>query len=211
MTLSLYISLWTSKGIFFPLLIILWAVNSPVNRRDPFWHGITQFCCLKKEKKSRRSGDFLHLFNLVFRAAILDLPVDLPCHSIYTDLVEQPDLQDLVMSMLPEEVMGLQVIRWWPVRHHHLRLTWVNYAAPAKKAPIAAVFNHLFFFVVLYRSPITTVFIISHAISIFNVGGCWSIGCLVCYDDYYTFSDLFTFFYHIPSSKRSMEKLEIPS
>ena len=110
------------------------------------WHNTI----LLPKKKSRRSGDFLHLFNLVFRAAILDLPVDLPCHSIYTDLVEQPDLQDLVMSMLPEEVMGLQVIRWWPVHHqrrrHHLRLTWVNYAAPAKKAPIAAVFNHLFLF-----------------------------------------------------------------
>ena len=32
-----------SKRIFLPLLIILWAVNSLVNRWDPFWHGITQF------------------------------------------------------------------------------------------------------------------------------------------------------------------------
>ena len=147
------------------------------------------------------------------RAAILDLQVDLHCHSTYTDLVEQhPGLQDLVMLMLPEEVMGLQVIRWWPVRHHHLRLTWVNYAAPAKKAPIAAVFNHLFFFVVLYRSPITTVFIISHAISIFNVGGCWSIGCLVCYASsmiVIIFFPVFTFYYIcllFLISKRLMEK-----
>ena len=61
------------------------------------------------------------------------------------------------MLMLPEEVVGLQVIRWWPVRHHHLRLTWVNYAAPAKKAPIAAVFNHLFSFLLSstgLRSPL---------------------------------------------------------
>ena len=131
--------------------------------------------------KSKKKKGYLLIFCFHFRAAILDLPVDLPCHNTCTELVEQhPGLQDLVMLMLPEEVVGLQVIRWWPVRHHHLRLTWVNYAAPAKKAPIAAVFNHLFFFVVLYRSPITTVFIISHAISIFNVGGCWSIGCLVC-------------------------------
>ena len=174
------------------------------------WHN-TILLPKKKKKKSRRSGDFLHLFNLVFRAAILDLPVDLPCHSIYTDLVEQPDLQDLVMSMLPEEVMGLQVIRWWPVHHqrrrHHLRLTWVNYAAPAKKGTNCCCFQSSFSFLLSSTGLRSPLYSLSHTQYPYSMLGA-ADQLAAWYDDYYTFSNLFTFFI-ISSSNRLMEKAEI--
>ena len=37
----------------------------------------------------------------------------------------------------------------------------------------------LWFSITFCRSPITTVFITPHAISIFNAWSCWSIGCMV--------------------------------
>ena len=158
--------------------------------------------------KSKKKKGYLLIFCFHFRAAILDLPVDLPCHNTCTELVEQhPGLQDLVMLMLPEEVVGLQVIRWWPVRHHHLRLTWVNYAAPAKKAPIAAVFNHLFSFLLSSTGLRSPLYSLSHTQYPYSMLGA-ADQLAAWYDDYYTFSNLFTFFI-ISSSNRLMEKAEI--